>query len=170
MTNLNPHCGKCSQCIDRRFAMIAAGQEHNDPDEAYKVNLFLTNGPLDRTGKWRCLRPVGFDINQMEDVTFFANYGEASRVVGFFRRVGRHRGNSDLGSAPATRFCRLPRLRCNDCIKCSEHSGRAACPWTACFSLVIGDRGGGLTYSLQTPSARQPHCGFERNQDRHRRD
>ncbi|MCA1789836.1 MAG: 7-cyano-7-deazaguanine synthase [Thioalkalivibrio sp.] len=33
------HCGRCSQCIDRRFAILAAGLEHADPAEAYKVDL-----------------------------------------------------------------------------------------------------------------------------------
>ena len=33
------HCGRCSQCIDRRFAMIAARQTGCDPAEAYKVDL-----------------------------------------------------------------------------------------------------------------------------------
>ena len=40
MTNLNPHCGQCSQCVDRRFAILAAGLEQEDPAEAYKVDLF----------------------------------------------------------------------------------------------------------------------------------
>jgi 7-cyano-7-deazaguanine synthase in queuosine biosynthesis len=85
MTILNPHCGKCSQCIDRRFAIIAAGQAHNDPDEAYKVNLFLDEraaGP-DREMALAYVRSAS-DVNQMEDVAFFSRYGEVSRAVGFF--------------------------------------------------------------------------------------
>ena len=38
-TNLNPHCGRCSQCVDRRFAVLAAGLETQDPKEAYAVDL-----------------------------------------------------------------------------------------------------------------------------------
>ena len=85
MTILNPHCGKCSQCIDRRFAMIAAGQAHNDPDEAYKVNLFLDERPAgpDREMALAYVRSAS-DVNQMEDVAFFSRYGEVSRAVGFF--------------------------------------------------------------------------------------
>jgi 7-cyano-7-deazaguanine synthase in queuosine biosynthesis len=85
MTILNPHCGKCSQCIDRRFAMIAAGQEHNDPDEAYKVNLFLDERPAgpDREMALAYVRSAS-DVNQMEDVAFFSHCGEVSRAVGFF--------------------------------------------------------------------------------------
>jgi Queuosine biosynthesis protein QueC len=84
MTILNPHCGKCSQCIDRRFAMIAAGQAHNDPDEAYKVDLLLGERPAgpDREMALAYVRSAS-DINQMEDVAFFSHYGEVSRAVGF---------------------------------------------------------------------------------------
>lgn len=41
------HCGRCSQCIDRRFAMLAAGLEDRDPAEAYQVDLMT--GARDRT-------------------------------------------------------------------------------------------------------------------------
>jgi hypothetical protein len=33
------HCGRCSQCIDRRFAVLACGLEAFDPEEAYRVDL-----------------------------------------------------------------------------------------------------------------------------------
>jgi len=35
------HCGYCSQCIDRRFATIAAGLEQHDPLTRYKHDVFL---------------------------------------------------------------------------------------------------------------------------------
>lgn len=38
-----PHCGVCSQCIDRRFAVLAAGLAESDPAEAYAVDLL--DGP-----------------------------------------------------------------------------------------------------------------------------
>ena len=38
-SRMHPHCGRCSQCIDRRFAMLSAGLAHQDPDEAYAVDL-----------------------------------------------------------------------------------------------------------------------------------
>lgn len=38
-TRQYPHCGRCSQCIDRRFAILATGLDHLDPDEAYRVDL-----------------------------------------------------------------------------------------------------------------------------------
>jgi DNA-binding response OmpR family regulator len=35
------HCGACSQCIDRRFAILAAGLEEFDPAGNYGVDLLL---------------------------------------------------------------------------------------------------------------------------------
>lgn len=85
MTRLHPHCGRCSQCLDRRFAILAAGQADQDPAEAYKTDLFLgarEPGP-DRELALAFVRSAS-QINQLADVAFFAQYGEASRVVGFF--------------------------------------------------------------------------------------
>ncbi len=39
MTKLHTHCGTCSQCLDRRFAVLAAGVERRDPTEMYRVDL-----------------------------------------------------------------------------------------------------------------------------------
>ncbi|MEQ9692625.1 7-cyano-7-deazaguanine synthase [Shimia sp. SDUM112013] len=38
-TKQHIHCGRCSQCIDRRFAVLAAGLDRFDPEEAYRVSL-----------------------------------------------------------------------------------------------------------------------------------
>jgi hypothetical protein len=34
------HCGTCSQCIDRRMAIVAAGLEQNDAEHDYQVDVF----------------------------------------------------------------------------------------------------------------------------------
>ena len=33
------HCGTCSQCIDRRFAVLAAGAEQHEDENGYRVDL-----------------------------------------------------------------------------------------------------------------------------------
>lgn len=38
-TLLHPHCGCCSQCLDRRFAMMAAAKDQHDPVENFKVDV-----------------------------------------------------------------------------------------------------------------------------------
>lgn len=40
MTNQHTHCGGCSQCIDRRFAVLAAKADQHDPAEHYKFDVF----------------------------------------------------------------------------------------------------------------------------------
>ncbi len=35
-----PFCGVCSQCVDRQFAVRAAGIAHEDPDSLYETRLF----------------------------------------------------------------------------------------------------------------------------------
>ncbi|MCP4942896.1 MAG: hypothetical protein GY924_13055, partial [Planctomycetaceae bacterium] len=38
-SRMHTHCGRCSQCIDRRFAILAQGLADSDPAEAYAVDL-----------------------------------------------------------------------------------------------------------------------------------
>ena len=46
-SNEKPHCGLCSQCIDRRFGMLAAGAEEHDPLTNYKVDIFTESRDKD---------------------------------------------------------------------------------------------------------------------------
>ena len=40
LPNVGPHCGVCLQCVDRRFATIAAGLQDHDLKERYKTDVF----------------------------------------------------------------------------------------------------------------------------------
>lgn len=40
MTREHSHCGSCSQCVDRRFAVIAAKAEAYDPLDQYAIDVF----------------------------------------------------------------------------------------------------------------------------------
>jgi 7-cyano-7-deazaguanine synthase in queuosine biosynthesis len=42
-----PHCGVCSQCLDRRFGILAAGAEEFDVGANYKVDVFTGSRPKD---------------------------------------------------------------------------------------------------------------------------
>lgn len=44
-TKTHPHCGTCTQCIDRRFATIAAGMEEHDLSDYYEKDIL--ESPLD---------------------------------------------------------------------------------------------------------------------------
>jgi len=82
MTKLHTHCGTCSQCIDRRFAVLAAGQESEDPDEAYKIDLLTGERSKDehRTMLASYVETAN-EIQGMNDFEFFSKFGEASRVL-----------------------------------------------------------------------------------------
>ena len=64
MTRLHTHCGRCSQCLDRRFGALAGGLGENDPAEMYEVDLLTgaREDSLDRTmasrssaTRWNCV-------------------------------------------------------------------------------------------------------------------
>jgi len=46
-TNEHTHCGVCSQCIDRRFGVIAAGADEHDPLNLYSLDIFTQSPPKD---------------------------------------------------------------------------------------------------------------------------
>ena len=82
MTKLKTHCGTCSQCIDRRFAVLAAGVEDHDPAEAYGVDLLTGER---KEGEPRTMLAAYVEtaskVAEMSALDFFGRYGEASRVL-----------------------------------------------------------------------------------------
>ena len=85
MTNQHTHCGLCSQCIDRRFAVIAAKADQYDPIEHYKADVFtqsrnkdddkiMSASYLERANQVGALENVG---------QFLAKYAEVNRVLRF---------------------------------------------------------------------------------------
>jgi hypothetical protein len=82
MTKRHTHCGGCSQCIDRRFAVLAAGQAAKDPAEAYGVDLLTGERP---EGESRTMLAAFLEtaneIEGMKPPEFFGRFGEASRVL-----------------------------------------------------------------------------------------
>jgi hypothetical protein len=95
ITKQHTHCGTCSQCIDRRFAVLAASQEANDPGEAYKIDLLVGAREKGEAKKGdprsmiAAYLETANEIEKMEPLQFFSRYGEASRVL---KHLG---GNAD---------------------------------------------------------------------------
>jgi len=67
MTKEHSHCGTCSQCVDRRFSIIAAGADQHDPLTQYAVDVFTQS------------RQKNEKIH--EDKTMFASYLERANQV-----------------------------------------------------------------------------------------
>jgi hypothetical protein len=105
-----PHCGHCSQCLDRRFAVIAAGQELNDPAEGYKTELFSDERPVG-SARELALAYVrsASTIKQMTDIAFFSHYGETSRLTGLFPETTNSIGSRifDLYKRHAAAVCQV---------------------------------------------------------------
>lgn len=82
MTKQHTHCGTCSQCLDRRFAVLAACQEENDPGEAYRVDLLVgERGKGDPRIMLAAYLETANEIEKMDALRFFSRFGEASRVL-----------------------------------------------------------------------------------------
>ncbi len=86
-TRLYTHCGRCSQCLDRRFATLAAGlTEDQDPPEMYKIPLLTGARAVgeERTMAESFVRRA-LDVREMDELQFLTAYPEATRAV---RHVG----------------------------------------------------------------------------------
>ncbi len=81
-TREHTHCGVCSQCIDRRFAVLAAGQADHDPAGGYAVDLLTGGRPA---GEARVMLTGYVDladrIARMGVGEFFQQFGEAVRAL-----------------------------------------------------------------------------------------
>lgn len=92
MTKDRTHCGTCSQCIDRRFAMIAAKADQYDPVEAYKTDIFTQgrNKDEDKIMAASYLERANQVCNQDDIAQFMARFSEVSRV---FRYMDENPGS-----------------------------------------------------------------------------
>jgi 7-cyano-7-deazaguanine synthase in queuosine biosynthesis len=155
MTKLNPHCGQCSQCIDRRFAVLAAGQENADPADAYKVDLLLDGraaGP-DREMPLAYVRSAS-KISQMTEIEFFAHYGETGRIMSFFQEPAATVARLILDLH--RRHAAAVRDVFNSGIKANEAQlWNGSLPADCLISLVVGQGGGEASYptSIRTPES-----------------
>lgn len=82
MSNAQPHCGKCSQCIDRRFAVLAAGAGQFERSDSYSVDLLVQARDQ---GESRTMLASYVETAQqvaaMNEMEFFIRFGEVGRIV-----------------------------------------------------------------------------------------
>ena len=81
-TTLHPHCGTCSQCLDRRFGILSAGLGHEDPAEGYKTDVLLgpRSGHAARMGiEWT---RHAVRLARMTPMDFLSDFGnEINRIL-----------------------------------------------------------------------------------------
>lgn len=81
-TKQHPHCGTCSQCVDRRFGVLAADAENHEPGEMYKVDLLT--GPRKEKEHRVLLESYIRRAHTLVDTSqeeFFSKFGETWRVA-----------------------------------------------------------------------------------------
>jgi hypothetical protein len=109
-TTMHPHCGVCSQCIERRFAILSAGLEVHDPAEMYEVDLLV--GERER-GDERTMAEAyvrtATRIEQMTEAAFFESFGELFRAVNYLDEPSAAAGRKllDLHKRHAANVCEV---------------------------------------------------------------
>ena len=159
MTTGYPHCGCCSQCIDRRFAILAAGCGEHDPADSYELDVLVDERTKteDRT---MLERYIGFatKVDGIGDATsFFGEFPEA------YRTLNALNGERQRAAEAVYQLCKRQAEQVNSVIDntLAEHARtgeirRGNLPDT-CALMLIRDRRHIATTSQATP----PESGDE---------
>ncbi len=107
---MKTHCGACSQCLDRRFAMIAAGHERHDDSMYYRTEVLTGERETDRS------RTIAMDWSRhgwrladlsLED--FYQTYiSDLTRVID---------GHPDLSPSEVVRKTHAMQLRHSEVVR-----------------------------------------------------
>lgn len=79
-----PHCGECTQCLGRRFAILGAGLAQHDPEDGYRVRLFVDGRP-DPARRVLAVSYIELarQLGRMSAAEFLARFGlELTRAIG----------------------------------------------------------------------------------------
>lgn len=112
MSNQHTHCGGCSQCIDRRFAVLAANADQHDPVEHYKFDVFtqsrdkgedkiMAAAYLERANQVKKLTDVSQFISSYPDVgrVFkYLNYNSAGQAAQRVFDLYKRHANEVMGA------------------------------------------------------------------------
>jgi Queuosine biosynthesis protein QueC len=122
-TKEKPHCGRCSQCISRKFATLASRYPLSDPDTIYKANLLTAErfkGEHPKTGDLTLVESfirTATDVGLMNDFQIVEHYGEISRVLRHVRPLS--------ADQVAEKVIQLYRRHSSDVTKVMDEAFRA---------------------------------------------
>ena len=140
ITRLHTHCGCCSQCLDRRFAVLAADAAEHDPEEMYKVELLTgpRERPNDQTMAESYVR-TALELRDMDELQFFGRFRRrniASLLRIFLIEIRRYRPASSQTS-PSPRAGNLDVL--NAGVKNnSEELVKRSVPTSSVLMMTVG--------------------------------
>ncbi len=158
MTTGYPHCGCCSQCIDRRFAILAGGCDENDPADSYELDV-LSDGRErieDRTMLERYLSFAAKVEAIQDENAFFAEFPEA------YRTINAMDGNARASAKQVVTLCRRHGEQVNGVIDrgLTEYaeSGalrRGKLPET-CALMLVGNKRASALPAKELPEETEP--------------
>jgi 7-cyano-7-deazaguanine synthase in queuosine biosynthesis len=117
-TNEHPHCGVCSQCIDRRFGIITGKAEAYDPVIEYRLDVFTESLPkdedkimgaayLEKAIQCENLKDVPQFITENPEVMRALRYIEGTRIGVAARILDLHKRHAkEVGEGLKTMLCR----------------------------------------------------------------
>ena len=122
-TKEKPHCGRCSQCISRKFATLASRYPLSDPDAIYKAALLTAErfkSAPPKTGDLTLVESfirTATTIGSMNDFQIVEHYGEMSRVLRHVRPLS--------ADQVAEKVIQLYRRHSSDVTKVMDEAFRA---------------------------------------------
>lgn len=122
-TKEQPHCGRCSQCISRKFATLASRYPLSDPDTLYKADLLTAErfkGDHPKAGDLTLVESfirTATTIGSMNDFQIIEHYGEISRVLRHVRPLS--------ADQVAEKVIQLYRRHSSDVTKVMDEAFRA---------------------------------------------
>jgi hypothetical protein len=167
-SNQYPHCGVCSQCIDRRIGIIAAGAEAFERADGYKSDVFTGHRPKEEDRMM-----VGTYLNRAERISKLGNVGDLIAAFPDVVRVFKHIKNEgkplavaekifDLHKRHATEVNGvLERMIADHAKQLREHSLDPDC----LLSLTYDSGGGNIPAVAEKPATERQEKRWEEEKE-----
>ncbi|MBD3343286.1 MAG: hypothetical protein GF353_29590 [Candidatus Lokiarchaeota archaeon] len=83
-SNKHPHCGRCFQCVSRRFATLASEYPDYDPPELYEKELLIDPiTPGEQMTLMESYVRTYKEISKMSPYQFYSEFGEPTQVLSY---------------------------------------------------------------------------------------
>ena len=81
-TTMHPHCGVCTQCVDRRFATLASGLAGHDPAVDYSIDLLTGERPeVDQRTVALAYLETALKFKDMDAVQFVSAFPQVHQAL-----------------------------------------------------------------------------------------
>lgn len=115
-TKMQPQCGTCSQCLNRRFSVIGAGMENYDSSDSYEKDVFYDSLKDNRESAYaEGYVRTAMELSEMNDYQLFSKYPELEEVLNNFNVSPDESGQAiyDLFQRHAEETINVATTMCN---------------------------------------------------------